>query len=161
MVVIKNIISWYRVRQRHLILRVLYYFGYKTFAARAFIIKNNKVLLIKHSYIPQWHMVGGGIDKGETPVQAVKRELLEEIGLECLEEPKLYGIYYNGYKNSNDYKVIYVIKKFKRSKQKASHSSEILESRMFDMRKLPTDISQATLRRIEEYRGLHKIDERW
>jgi 8-oxo-dGTP pyrophosphatase MutT (NUDIX family) len=158
-IITSPLISRIRVIKRHTILRILYYFGYNTFAARALIIKGNKILLIKHSYQPGWHIVGGGIDRGETPVQAVKRELLEELGLKCLEEPKIFGIYYNNYKNGNDFKVIYVVKKF--NLPKSFHNGEISEARMFDMKKLPKDIHQPTLRRIEEYMGLRKMDEMW
>ena len=106
-------------------------------------------------------MVGGSIDKGETPVQALKRELLEELNIECLQEPKIFGVYYNNNKNGNDYKMIYVVEKWRQSKQIASHSSEILESRMFDPKKLPEDISPPTLRRMQEYIGVRKQDGRW
>ena len=157
----KNFISFLRAKRRYLTLRVLYYFGYNTLAARAILVKNNKILLIKHSYIPEWHMVGGSIDKGETPVQALKRELLEELNIECLQEPKIFGVYYNNNKNGNDYKMIYVVEKWRQSKQIASHSSEILESRMFDPKKLPEDISPPTLRRMQEYIGVRKQDGRW
>jgi 8-oxo-dGTP diphosphatase len=50
--------------------------------------KDDKILLLKRAATPKiwmpskWALVGGGIDKDETPLQAIKREIMEEIGLE-------------------------------------------------------------------------------
>jgi 8-oxo-dGTP diphosphatase len=50
--------------------------------------EDNKILLLKRSSDPKiwmpskWALVGGGIEKDETPLQAIKREIQEEIGLE-------------------------------------------------------------------------------
>ena len=49
---------------------------------------DNKILLLKRAdnkdiWMPnKWALVGGGIEKNETPLQAIKREISEEIGLE-------------------------------------------------------------------------------
>jgi 8-oxo-dGTP diphosphatase len=57
--------------------------------AVAIIVNNdNKILLLKRAddskiWMPnKWALVGGGIEKGESPEQAVKREIKEETGLE-------------------------------------------------------------------------------
>lgn len=49
------------------------------------IVKNPKethVLLVRRRDLPVWVLPGGGIDPGETPDEAVKRELKEETGLD-------------------------------------------------------------------------------
>ncbi len=40
------------------------------------------LLLVRASYRQTWSLPGGGVKKGETPEQAARRELMEEIGLE-------------------------------------------------------------------------------
>lgn len=49
---------------------------------------DNKILLLKRGedapWMPnKWSLVGGGIEKGETPQQAIEREIEEETGLEA------------------------------------------------------------------------------
>ena len=39
-------------------------------------------------YINCWHTPGGGIDEGETPEQAVEREVCEETGIDIGDESK-------------------------------------------------------------------------
>ena len=43
---------------------------------------NQHLLMIRHTYgRPAWTVPGGGIHKGETPEEAVRREVAEEVGI--------------------------------------------------------------------------------
>lgn len=44
-----------------------------------------QVLLIRpHGYAAdQWTLAGGGVEPGESPVEAMRRELVEELGIQC------------------------------------------------------------------------------
>ena len=63
----------------------------KEIVTRAFVVKDNKVVLLwrywksKQYYIP----AGGNIDEGETPEQAIIRELKEELSIDCVITKKL------------------------------------------------------------------------
>ena len=48
----------------------------------AYIIHDNKVLLIHHKKLDIWIPPGGHIDENETPDEALKRELKEELNME-------------------------------------------------------------------------------
>ncbi len=48
----------------------------------AYIVKDNKILLINHKKLGRWLPPGGHIEKNETPDDALKREIKEEVGLE-------------------------------------------------------------------------------
>lgn len=48
----------------------------------AYIIHNEKLLLIFHNKLQIWLPPGGHIEANETPDEAVKREVQEEVGLE-------------------------------------------------------------------------------
>lgn len=136
----------------------LFFLKQKTMGARALVISGDQVLLVKHSYMPKWYTVGGGIDKSETPVEAVRRELWEEVGIQCVEAPKLFGVYHNGFEKRDDFVVLYIVTKFIQIPMK---SPEILDAQWFSVHALPEEISPATQRRIEEYLGERLPDERW
>ena len=130
----------------------------KSVGARALVIQEGKVLLVKHRYTSGWYTIGGAVEAGETPIEAVQRELGEEVGLRCLTPPKLFNVYHNSRENRDDYILFYLVDKFEK---KAVRSLEILEEQWFELDNLPTEISPATQRRIEEYSGKRAIDERW
>lgn len=44
---------------------------------------DGKLLLLESSYRSEWHFPGGGVGRDETPADAAKRELREEIGLDA------------------------------------------------------------------------------
>lgn len=48
----------------------------------AFLIYNNKLLLVHHKKLDKWLAPGGHIESNETPDQAVRREVKEETGLD-------------------------------------------------------------------------------
>ncbi|MFP4229759.1 MAG: NUDIX hydrolase [Candidatus Nanohaloarchaea archaeon] len=54
----------------------------RDFVAGAFIIKDRKILFLKHKKYGVWLQPGGHIEERETPDEAAKRETREETGLE-------------------------------------------------------------------------------
>lgn len=72
----------------------------------------NVFLLLRNDKTPKWSMMSGGIDEGETPIEALKREMYEElfikpddimfkyIRLEHVPEKNLDFYYYQGFTNT-------------------------------------------------------------
>lgn len=129
-----------------------------TLGARALVIEDDRILLVRHTYINGWYSIGGGVEKNESTLDAAKRELREEVGIIVNDTPPLLGIYHNTREKRDDYVAVYICKNFNKV---ATSSSEIAEEKWFALDQLPNDISPATKRRIEEYLGLRPLSDKW
>ena len=66
-----------------------------TIGAFAIIFDAERRVLLSHRRdIDAWNLPGGGVETGETPVEAVMREVTEETGLEVAVD-RLVGVYTN------------------------------------------------------------------
>jgi 8-oxo-dGTP pyrophosphatase MutT (NUDIX family) len=137
---------------------LLAFFRVRTIGARALVIRDHEILLIKHTYQKGWYTIGGAVEKGESALQAVKRELYEEVGLKTISSPELFGIYFSRNESRDDHVVLYVVKDFT---IKEVDSEEIAEKKWFRFDNLPDDISLATKRRIDEYLGKSSKSDKW
>src|SRR5213595_4337203 len=67
-----------------------------TMGVRAIVIDpQGRLFLVKHSYVAGWHLPGGGVEPGETVLEALARELMEEGGISLRAPPVLHGIFFN------------------------------------------------------------------
>src|SRR5690348_8973605 len=69
---------------------------------------DGRVFLVKHSYVSGWHLPGGGVEKDETLLAALARELREEGNIELSATPVLHAIYFNRRISSRDHVALYV-----------------------------------------------------
>lgn len=131
----------------------------KTFGVRAFVFTSDgRMLLVKHTYDRYWYLPGGGRKEGEPPDQALARELYEELGIRAARIERPFATYYSEREGKRDTIDVFVahadtIEKLQRM--------EISAAQWFALDALPSDISPATLRRIEEYRGDRPIQVAW
>ncbi len=57
-------------------------------SAKALVLNDKSEILLCQEHTGVWDLPGGGIDHGETPHQALHREVMEEMGVEVLEIAK-------------------------------------------------------------------------
>jgi 8-oxo-dGTP pyrophosphatase MutT (NUDIX family) len=110
---------------------------------------DDRVFLVRHSYVAGWHLPGGGVEVGETFLEALRRELVEEGRIELTGEPVLHGLFFNGHVSRRDHVAVYVVRQFRQDRQpKPNH--EIVETGFYDAAALPADTTKGTRLRIAE-----------
>lgn len=126
------------------------------------VVQNEKqqVLLVRHGYIKGWHLPGGGVEAGDTAAQTVGKELLEETGITCLVEPKLFAIYANRRVTRRDHVLLYKVEKWEQTK-KFVPNWEIKEIGFFTLDALPPETTQSTKDRLSEMFGDKAIVQIW
>ena len=138
-------------------IRILY-FGYRIYCfifrplrigVRVMMLRDEKVWLVRQTYMPGWFMPGGGVKKNETLEEAARREAREETGAE-LGELTLMGAYSNFTEWKSDHNILFLCSEFQ---FKDRPDGEIAELRAFDLDDLPDGLWPGHRRRLEEYRA--------
>src|SRR5450755_2361881 len=85
-----------------------------TLGVRAVVLDGQgRVFLVKHSYVAGWHLPGGGVETGETFLQALTRELTEEGNIAMTAPPVLHGVFFNQRASRRDHVALYVVREFR------------------------------------------------
>jgi 8-oxo-dGTP pyrophosphatase MutT (NUDIX family) len=119
-----------------------------TLGVRLLPIQGDSVLLVRHSYQDAWFLPGGGVKRGETLEQAIRREAQEECGAQ-VEELEILGAYTHFYEYKNDHIILFLSRNFQLT---GEHDHEVERVAFFPFDRLPMDVSPGSRRRIEEYR---------
>lgn len=87
--------------------------SYYRVSVKALIRDEEGRVLISRESDDRWDLLGGGLDHGEDPIMGLRRELLEEAGLEAAEiaqHPSYFLTVHNSEKNVNIANVFYEVK---------------------------------------------------
>lgn len=121
-----------------------------TLGVRAVVLDpDDRVFLVRHSYVTGWYLPGGGVDLGETMEQAMRRELKEEGDIDLTGEAVLHGIFLNSHVSRRDHVAVYVVRQFRQDRLPAPNY-EIAECGFFAATALPKGTTPGTRLRIAE-----------
>ena len=125
-----------------------------TMGAQGVVLRpDNAVLLIRHTYRPGWHFPGGGVEKKESVLTTLTRELDEEAGIKIDGKPELFGIYCHTPFYPGDHVVLFVVRSWTQPRiPPANH--EIAGQGFFHADALPEGTHASTRARLAEV--LHK-----
>jgi len=132
-----------------------------TLGVRAAVLDgDNRVFLVKHTYVPGWYLPGGGVEANETTDQALARELSEEGHINLHGPAILHGLYWNREGSRRDHVAFYVVRDFTQDRPRMP-DHEIAEAGFFALDSLPEDTTAATRRRLDEVSGARTPDGIW
>ena len=114
---------------------------------RVIMKQDDKVWLVRHTYLRGWFLPGGGLKRNETLDQAARREAHEETGAE-LKEVTLLGIFTNFAQWKTDHTSVFMCSDFTIT---GKSDGEIAEVRTFPISELPTDMYSVHRSLLEKY----------
>jgi len=109
-----------------------------------------RVLLIRQTYTPGWLFPGGGVERRETLLEALRRELMEETNVAMRGAPALFGVFSNEAFFPGDHVALYVVREWTQT-HPPKPNLEIAEAGFFALDDLPAGTTAGTLRRLDEY----------
>lgn len=125
----------------------------RTIGVRAVLLDaGDRIALVRHSYIDGWYLPGGGVKKGEAIVDALRRELAEEVAIEGATVERVLGVYHSRREGKDDHVVVYVARAGADT-LRAADALEVAGAGWFALDALPPGTTPATCRRIAEFRA--------
>lgn len=117
-----------------------------------------RVMLVRHTYTPGWHLPGGGVERDETVEQAMRKEFAEEAGIEPTGALHLVGLYLNA-SFRGDHVALFRAEAWRPCPPDSE--GEIAERAFFSVDALPPDTRPYVRRRLAEALDGAPIDGRW
>lgn len=112
----------------------------------------DRVCLVRHTYLPGWHLPGGGVESGEHALDAAIKEAREEAGLIIRpDDLLLVSIHSNFAYFKGDHVLLYRARAWTIEPTDRAH--EIAEHGFFPLTDLPPGTTASTHRRLAEAQG--------
>ncbi|MFN4185006.1 MAG: NUDIX domain-containing protein [Hyphomonas sp.] len=119
------------------------------------------VFMVRHTYVKGWFMPGGGVERGETALEALGRELVEEAGVQLTAEPRMINVYSNHHVFPNDHVILYRVPWGSWAPVKATQIGEIAETAWVDPTAPIEGVTKGTRMRLEEIYGGLPVSPYW
>ena len=103
---------------------------------------------------------GGGVEVGETLIEAAARELREEGNIEVTARPQLHGIFFHDRASRRDHVAVFVVRAFRQVAAPVP-DREIVAHGFFAPDALPNETTASTRARIFEVLNGAPVSERW
>lgn len=147
-------LNWIRRKFEPLLRRIFHVYFLlvrgMTLGVRAVVLDpDDRVFLVRHSYVSGWYLPGGGVDLGEAMEEALRRELKEEGDIDLTGAAVLHGIFLNSHVSRRDHVAVYVVRQFRQDRP-PEPNREIVECGFFAITALPEGTTPGTRRRIAE-----------
>jgi ADP-ribose pyrophosphatase YjhB (NUDIX family) len=107
-----------------------------------------RVLLVEHTYVDGWHLPGGGVERGETALRALERELVEEAGVKTTAPARLLSVHSQEAAFPGDHVLVYRVDNW--TPCQATSRGEIRRVQWFDPADLPPGVTSGTAARLAE-----------
>ena len=118
-----------------------------------------RMLVVRQRYTTGWIFPGGGVNRGEAPIAALKREMVEETGVSLTGELVMHGLFSNHDNFPGDYVAVYIADSFEDGSWRPS--LEITERAFLEPAEISKDCSAGMQRRLEELAGARQISDLW
>jgi 8-oxo-dGTP pyrophosphatase MutT (NUDIX family) len=110
-----------------------------------------RFLVVRQSYTHGWIFPGGGVERGETPLQSLARELEEEAAVKLTGQPQMHGLFSNHVNFPGDYVAVYCVSEYEDGEWRPS--MEITDRAFLTRTEIEQDCSDAMRRRLAELAG--------
>lgn len=114
--------------------------------------ENGHYVMVRHGYVDGWQFPGGGVEKGETIMEALRREAREEAGIIFEDDPEFFGFYYNEKTTRRDHVALYLCHAWRQVDNPES-SFEIQEIARISPDMAEAELAPSAWRRLQELAG--------
>ncbi len=119
-----------------------------------------RVLLVRHTYVPGWYLPGGGVERGETLIDSVVKELAEEANIRLTARPRHFHTYRNTTTSRFDHVALFLCDEWESLGEKKP-DREIAETGFFPLNDLPQDTTAPTRKRLAEIFDGKAVEDLW